>query len=145
VSLDRAQVYMVQFTERANEGKTIAAPAATAEIPKEQAKAAVADTASGEIATTTMAPTAADIPQQTSPVAPSAVFNKSSAGPRSTEVIGDMPKYTPGKAIEATDQQDLDTQKEADKAAAVAQIGIGSFGFDSNDSSMNILNLGMIS
>jgi hypothetical protein len=145
-SLDRAQVYMVQFTERANEGKTVTAPAVTAEVPKEQAKAAVAGTAPGEVAAPTpMVPTAADIPQQTSPVAPSAVFNRSSASPKATEVIGDMPKYTLGKAIESTDQQDLDTQKEADKAAAIAQIGIGSFGFDSNDSSMNILNLGMLS
>lgn len=73
---------------------------------------------------------------------PSAVMAGSSV-PR-TEIVADMPKFTPGKAVDANPGQTTETDKETKSGGGTAQIGMGSFGFDSNDSALNILNLGMI-
>jgi hypothetical protein len=152
---------VTQFKQRAGEQKTEAvAPTTAAEVPasatvpaqttpaevsKAEAQAAVSGAAPGEIAkpSPSTSPSAADNAVQTAPISPSQVLSNSSAAPR-TEVIGDMPKYVPGKAIEPRQAEEAQTADQSKGGAALAQIGMGSFGFDSNDSAMNILNLGML-
>lgn len=145
-SVIRAQLMVDQFKGRASEGTTVTP--STAEVSKAAAAAAVTTAAPGEIPKPTN-PTSADAADggakpQTSPVSPSAVLGSSSASPTRTEVVGDMPKYTPGKAVEDQTTKDVESEKNATQRGATAQVGMGSFGFESTDSSMNILNLGML-
>lgn len=122
-----------------------AATGGSQEVSKEQAQKAASNAPSNEIATPSKSSTAMpDTTQQTSPVTPNMVKNASSAGPSKTEVVGDLPKYTPGKTIDPDVQVTEEMKRKAEKGSATAQIGMGSFGFDSPDSAMNILNLGML-
>ena len=85
-------------------------------------------------------------PAPTTVANPQEVLNKSNAAvPASTQVMGDMPKFLPGRAYDSPEKQAEEKAAEEKSKAAIAQIGMGSFGFDSNDSALNILNLGMIS
>jgi len=76
--------------------------------------------------------------------APAAVLNQSSVAAPRTEVIMDMPKMTPGKAFVPPEAAAEEKAQADQKNAAISQIGIGSFGFDSGDAALNILNLGML-
>lgn len=112
-----------------------ASTATTGEVSASQASAAVQQ--STEVASAP-APTTTANPQE--------ILNKSSATvPISTQVIGDTPKYTPGRTYDNPDKQGEEKAVAEKSRAAIAQIGLGSFGFDSPDSALNILNLGMIS
>jgi len=143
-SLDAAQntynllsMRVTQFKARAGE--------APPEVSKETATLAVSPTPAGEVPNT-VSPSSANVStQQTSPVTPSVVRDLSSVNPQSTEVVGENPRLTPGKAVDPEPKQTEEARIAASKAGAIAQIGMGSFGFDSGDSAMNILNLGMLS
>lgn len=76
---------------------------------------------------------------------PQEVMSKSNAAVPTTQVIGDMPRYVPGKAYDNPEKQAEEKAAAEKGQAAIAQIGMGSFGFDSVDPALNILNLGMIS
>lgn len=76
--------------------------------------------------------------------APSAVMAASSVAMPKTTVTADTPQFTPGKAFDPPEKAEEYTTTGGTSPAAKAQIGIGSFGFDSNDSALNILNLGML-
>lgn len=140
---------VTQFKDRASEQKTEVTTPATStaspsgEVSKEQANIAGSSTPNGEVPRAATTPTA-EVPRQTSPVTPNQVRENSSAGPRSTEIVGETPKYTPGKSFDPEAKKIEEAKRKADKGSGIAQIGMGSFGFDSNDSAMNILNLGML-
>ncbi len=73
-------------------------------------------------------------------------FGGTTAIQPSTAVIGDMPTLTPGRAYEPPKPvEDTAPDTGQDKTAAVPRIGLGSYSFDSGDSALNIMNLGMIS
>ena len=76
--------------------------------------------------------------------APSAVMAASSVAMPQTMVTADLPQFTPGRTFEPPKSAEELTTSRDSGATAKAQIGIGSFGFDSNDSALNILNLGML-
>lgn len=76
---------------------------------------------------------------------PQEILSKSNAAVPVTQVISDMPRYQPGKTYESPEKQEEERAAAEKGRAAIAQIGMGSFGFDSIDPSLNILNLGMIS
>jgi hypothetical protein len=76
---------------------------------------------------------------------PSAVLNASSASPTKTEVVADQPVFREGKAYDSPEQQAEAKAVKGNPQTAAAQIGLGSFGFDSLDPSLNVLNIGMFS
>lgn len=86
-----------------------------------------------------------NVPAPTTVANPQEVMSRSNAASPSTQVIGDLPRFIPGKAYDSPEAK-AEEKAEAEKGrAAIAQIGMGSFGFDSVDPALNILNLGMIS
>lgn len=75
---------------------------------------------------------------------PSTVTQNSSVKPK-TQVVADLPKFEPGKTVDSETSRTEEKTEVKGRGGVVAQIGIGSFSFDSNDSALNILNLGMLS
>lgn len=85
------------------------------------------------------------VPASTTTANPAQILSRSNAAVPATQVIGDMPRYVPGKAYDSPEKQQEEKAAAEKGKAAIAQIGLGSFGFDSVDPALNILNLGMIS
>jgi len=127
------QTRVTQYQARASEGKTAGSSI-------EQAQTLVSPSTTPTSTDSAGAPTATTV----NSVAPSTVVGSSSVAAPVTTVVADTPKFEPGKAFTPPGTMD-EVEKSIDKTgAATSQISIGSFGFDSNDSALNILNLGML-
>ena len=126
------QTRVTQYSNRANEGKT-----AGSDMSQVASLTPPVTSVSGsDIPRTTGTAQAAD---------PAAVLGGSSVAPMTkTEIIGDLPKYTPGKAYDAPETREAVQAADSRSNPAVAQIGLGSFGYDNGDPTLNILNLGML-
>jgi hypothetical protein len=126
------------------QAKTLVTPA---QAPQASASTAVGEISSSQAATAVQQATeVSTVPAPTTVANPQEMLNKSSAAtPVSTQVIGDMPRFLPGRSYDSPEKQAEEKTAEEKSKAAIAQIGMGSFGFDSGDSALNILNLGMIS
>lgn len=101
------------------------------------------DTATPPSGAASTGPSSAPVTTVNAP-APSGVLGRSSVAAPVTKVVSDSPTFEPGRSFTPREPTD-DVANAMDKnAAATSQIGMGSFGFESNDSALNILNLGMI-
>lgn len=115
-------------------------------------RAGVASTAGSDVgqAATLVAPSSTGMatpPSTTSTVqaaSPSAVMSASSVPSPKTEVVADQPVFREGKAYDSPEQQAEAKAAKGKPQTVAAQIGLGSFGFDSLDPSMNVLNVGML-
>jgi hypothetical protein len=130
------QVLNVQFTQYSYKAKTAALSPASVD-PAAKAQASVTTAPAGGTDATPVSTTL-------TPADPSAVLSRSSAAPQ-TEIIDGMPVYRSGRPFDAPGKKKEEPKQVEKRDAALAQIGLGSFGFDSSDPSLNILNLGMIS
>lgn len=129
-----------QFKQRADETKTAGSDPSSATsfvsaVPGTQAQNIEAQRGATAPNTTSSAPVA-DVP--------SVMTSTTSVAPPKTTVVADTPKWVPGKAYEPPMEKEGLDVSAAEPKAATSQIGMGSFGFDSNDSALNILNLGMV-
>lgn len=129
------QVLNVQYTQYASKAQS----ASTAAIePAIKAQQSVSAPAGGS---DSPGPTTAVL----APAPAAAVAAKSSLGPvPQTEIIGDMPVYRSGRPVDWKPKEKAPVGEAGKSSAATSTIGLGSFGFDSSDPSLNILNLGMM-
>lgn len=131
------QTRVTQYTKRAGESKTAGSDMSQAATLTPPTTAAASAQGGVDSPRTTGIAQAAD---------PSAALGASSVAtpPTKTEVVGETPKYTPGKAFDTPETQEAARESASRSRPATAQIGLGSFGYDNGDPTLNILNLGML-
>jgi len=120
----------------------------TAGSDVDQARTLVSPAAATSSSSAVQGPEITTPPMSTTTANPQEIMTQSNAAiptTSATQVVGDLPKFVPGRAFDSPEKQEEEKTRAEKSRAAVAQIGMGSFGFDSPDPSLNILNLGMIS